>query len=387
MAIVCLAEHASGDAKLSAFGAALSLGDASIAVAPPTTAAMSTAAALQNDLLDQVTVTVDHDHFPDVGQAIPVRRIFELMHGEAIAVRHRGRLVVHETTHLSLATPHAWMSVSKLLINALLGHCVWRYDLDLQRPLGDFLGSMVDASLAAVPLQRFADMDIASTSNEADYQDPAAPFWQFGAALGWFAPKHFSGTAKEYLSGIQLIDQAARDNATDVWYTGAYSQLLGWVVERILGLPLVDCIQQLLWQPSQPTGLATISVDAERMPFMGGGMASTLADLMRFGQIYANNGVATDGSRVFAADWLQQCRDGGGARIVRTRCYRNHQYTDGRTIMHQGHSGQALWIDPESETIIGIFSAEPHPLGMQRWSGRAQTLALEALGSAVRESL
>ena len=148
--------------------------------------------ALQNELLQRTTCIIDHERYPQAGTPVSGREIFNQMHGEALAVLHRDTLVLRHETDLTMDQTHAWMSISKLLTNALLGHLVWQYNLDLNRPIGDFLGDVLDPDLATVPLQQFADMDVITTSNENDYQDPSAPFWPFGAAVGWFSDKHYA---------------------------------------------------------------------------------------------------------------------------------------------------------------------------------------------------
>jgi len=130
---------------------------------------------------------------------------------------------------------------------------------------------------------------------------------------------------------------------------------------------------------------ASVTVDKHGFPFVGGGYSSTLRDLARYGTIWANRGVAPDGTRIFAEAWLKENMSGKGPKQRGDYRYRNQSYSNGTTITHQGHSGQLLWVNPSSGTIVVCFSSMTTPGGGTTWSRPAHVSMAEAIDKHLRD--
>ncbi len=55
-------------------------------------------------------------------------------------------------------------------------------------------------------------------------------------------------------------------------------------------------------------------------------------------------------------------------------------------IVHQGHSGQILWVNPQSGTIVACFSSVTTPGGGNRWSRQAHLALAEAIDQYLRDN-
>ncbi len=128
-----------------------------------------------------------------------------------------------------------------------------------------------------------------------------------------------------------------------------------------------------------------MTVDKHGFPFVGGGYSSTLRDLARYGTIWANRGVAPDGTRIFPEAWMKENMSGKGPRMRGDYRYHNQSYSNQTAIVHQGHSGQMLWVNPSSGTVVVCFSSMTTPGGGMKWSGQALLSLAEAIDKHLRD--
>jgi len=336
--------------------------------------------ARQPDLLERTQVTIPDETFPHRDVPLPARRVFDLGNGQGILVVRHGKIVFEDYPGMDPAQRHHWMSISKSAVNMLMGRLVMEGKLDLTRKVEDYLPELKGKGYGGFTVQEVADMDADVDMNESNYTAPTSPFWDWGRAIGWFADDgRWPGGVKQLLLTIERRPRPDGEAAQKVRYTGSNSQTLAWIIERQSGRPMQQYFEESIWRHIGAVADAVVSVDRHGVPFAGGGMSSTLRDLARYGTIWVNRGVAPDGTRVFDAAWLEENTSGKGLIIMRDYRYHNHSYSKNGAIVHQGHSGQMLWVHPGHGTIVACFGSNTEPTGQKRWSARALLLMAEAI--------
>jgi hypothetical protein len=63
----------------------------------------------------------------------------------------------------------------------------------------------------------------------------------------------------------------------------------------------------------------------------------------------------------------------------------NQSHSKDGAIVHQGHSGQMLWVRPESGMIVSTFGSTTTPEGGHPWTRPAYLWAAEAIERSLRE--
>ena len=101
--------------------------------------------------------------------------------------------------------------------------------------------------------------------------------------------------------------------------------------------------------------------------------------------IWADQRECPDGTRLFDRSWMQENRSGKGQLVYRDCRYRNHAYSRGNGITHGGHSGQLLWVNPTTRTVVACFGDFPDPNGQNRWSARLQIAMAEAVDHRLQD--
>lgn len=331
-------------------------------------------------LLDEVSILLPDDGPQQSDQPITARQACAINNVQGIIVTRQGRIVFEEYPGMDPSQRHSWMSVSKSAINMLLGMFVMQGRLDMAALVSDYVPELDHAGYGSFTVQQVADMDAEVSMNELNYGEPGSPFWDWGRAIGWFADDgRWPGGVKQLLRTIERLPRRTGDAAKRVHYTGSSSQVLAWIIESITGLPTSACYERHLWQHLGAVSNAAVSVDKRGVAFVGGGLNSTLRDLARFGQIWAQSGIAPDGTRIFSDSWIAENTSGQGLGIFDDWRYHNHSYSRGSTLCHQGHSGQMLWANPATETVVACFSSLLQPFNTDPSSSRLQLFMAEAI--------
>ena len=338
-------------------------------------------------LLDTITIAFNEDGFPKAGTPISVRELFSWMNGQGILVIRHGKVVFEEYPGMDPSQRHHWMSVSKSTLNMLLGRLMAQGKIDFRRRVDEYVPELKGKGYGSFPVQEVADMDADVNMNEKDYHDPKSAFWDFGRSMGWFNDNgQFPGGVKQFLTTLNRLEKPKGEAGERVRYTSSSSMVIGWIIEKITQEPLADYVEQNLWRHVGAVANASVTVDKHGFPFVGGGYSSTLRDLARYGTIWANQGVAPDGTRVFEESWMKENMSGKGPTMRGAYHYHNQSYSNGSAIVHQGHSGQMQWVNPSSGTIVVCFSSMTTPGGGFRWSGLAPLSIAEAIDKHLRDN-
>jgi CubicO group peptidase (beta-lactamase class C family) len=75
----------------------------------------------------------------------------------------------------------------------------------------------------------------------------------------------------------------------------------------------------------------------------------------------------------------------GKGPLLAEHHYHNQSYSKDGAIVHQGHSGQMLWVRPESGTIVATFGSTTTPEGGHPWTRPAYLWVAEAIERRLRE--
>ena len=285
---------------------------------------------------------------------------------DGLIVLHRGAIVFETYAHgLTPRQPHVIFSITKSLTALVVGILADQGKLDPEAPVTRYLpeiaGGFADTTLRH-SLDMTVDLDWDETSS-----DPESSFARYGRAkpVG-------TGDLRSYLAAV---GRGRGPHGHAVRYITACTDLLGWVCERVAGLPFSTLLSRLVWQPLGAERPGYMSVDRLGAAWAGGGFSCTLRDLARLGEMVRCGGLA-DGRKVVPQWWIDDILAGGdpaawarlswadtlppGAR------YRSQWYkTDatGNVLMAIGAFSQWLWIDRARSVVIAKLSSVAESTG------------------------
>lgn len=337
-------------------------------------------------LLDSVTASCGEKEFPRAGVALPLRELLSWVNCQGILVVRHGKIVFEEYPGMDPSQRHHWMSVSKTTLNMLMGKLLAEGKLDLGRKVEDYVPELKGKGYGSFTVQELADMNADVSMDEKNYHDPKSAFWDFGRSMGWFHDDgKWPGGNRQFLTTLTRLEKPSGEAGESVRYTSSNSQVIGWIIEKITGEPLTEYFESSIWRHIGAVANASVTVDKHGFPFVGGGYSSTLRDLARYGTIWASRGVAPDGTRIFDEAWMKENTSGKG---LKNRGYRYHNQSNSRgsAITHQGHSGQMLWVNTASGTIVVSFGSTTTPSGGNAWSRQVYVLVAESIDQHLQET-
>ncbi len=316
------------------------LANSDFSVANDWPTADASTAGIDATQLARLTDSIRANAFPNT-HSILIAKAGELVYEENFAGYHS-------------ALPHDTRSASKSIGSAMIGIAIDQGDLpSTAARLYDWLPSeyqnMMDSLKRQIDLASLLTMSCGldaidfglnrnSPASEGAYQ--SSPDW-----------------TQTILSAPILFAPNTHAN-----YGSANPHLLGVVLDQALEQPVEFYMDEKLFQP---LGIHhyIIQTDEKGSPYFGGGMYLNARDLLKFGQLYLNQGT-WQGQRVIAQKWversfinyrpLENTIDKNGYGFL----WWHHTYeAKGRTIATveaRGTGGQYIMVIPELDVVVVI---------------------------------
>ena len=291
-------------------------------------------------------------------------------HCNAYLVMQGDEIVYENNLRMAPNERHLVQSVSKTTICATVGALVSDESLDLTTTFDEYFPATKEG-YRNVPLQDALDMRAPLQFRE-DFSDPDSEIYDF-LMLSALSPD--TGGQDEgllpYLLNIGRDDESLASEY--VHYCCPNSEMLGFVCESKMQQPFVELFQQRVYQHLGAEYDGLFATDKKGMPLCSGGLALTPRDLLRYGQLFANDGRSHGGHQVFSTSWTSECRDmqKGAKYFVSGYRYHNHMSTNGDALGHLGVGGQLLYTNARTGVVIVQLGALTMPSGTDHDSAKA----------------
>lgn len=252
--------------------------------------------------------------------------------------------------------PHSIMSISKTVMNLVIGHLRDEGRLGLQQKAGDIL-PWLGPGYAGASLQDILDMNVLNDYDE-DYHNPEVAVFQHEAATGMRLPAGAEIDGKAFLARIGLAPRA-RDttNPTGLYmYRSANTDVLAAVAEAVSGRPISAWLADYA-DAIGVEGAVHAAGDRRGFALMNGGLCLTARDLARHGLLIARRGQGAVG-RFGSAAFLDETLSHGIAMPAprgHVR-YSNQFNTNGRWLGHGGYGGQYMLADMTTGRVAVFLS-------------------------------
>jgi CubicO group peptidase (beta-lactamase class C family) len=251
--------------------------------------------------------------------------------------------------------PHSIQSITKTLMNLVIGNLVEQGVLDLDRRIEHYIPE-IGSGYAKATLQQVLNMDVANDYS-ADFEDPAATYYSHEEAMGWRLPKDLDHevTQHDFLRRIASAD--TRNLTGEVQYKDANADVLAWVAERVTGRGLRAFLVDIV-DAAGLEGTFYITTDRQGVPAVDGGACLTARDLARYFSLFLRAGRGIGGETVGGAAFIARTLKSG----VSMRApydglrYSNHLMVSSRSLGHGGWGGQYVIANLDTGKIAVFFS-------------------------------
>jgi CubicO group peptidase (beta-lactamase class C family) len=307
---------------------------------------------------------------PD-GSAGTVDALLEQTFTDGLLVLHRGRIVMERyPAQLTSADTHALLSVSKSLIGCVVGILMDQGVIEEQANITTYIPEFIGRGYDGATVRQLLDMRSGIKYSE-HYEDPGAEITMVGQVVDW-SPRVLVDLPTSLYDYLTLL-VAAGAHGGPFNYRSCETDVLGWICERASGRRMPQLLSELIWQPIGAEQDADAAVDRAGTVIHDGGLAATLRDLGRLGQMLLNRGRVGD-RQVVPEAFVEDTYRGGsdsraafGSTSTDTRMpggmYRNQFWlpypADRQVLLCMGIYGQMIYIDPARDFVAVKLSSWP----------------------------
>ncbi|MEM1235835.1 MAG: serine hydrolase [Pseudomonadota bacterium] len=286
---------------------------------------------------------------------------------DGMLILHRGEVVYERYFGcLEEGGKHAIMSMTKSITGLLAEILVAEGALDDTLLVRDIIPEIGTSAFATATIREVMDMTTGVKYSE-DYSDPNADIWLYSAAASPLPkPVDYSGP-DGYWEYLQEVAPDG-DHGAEFHYKTINSDMLGWIISRVTDTAVTDLASERLWSRMGAEQDAYQTVDGKGVPFAGGGVTAGLRDLGRLGQLLLDEGIASDGTRLFPAAVVSKIRAGGDqSKFGGFPTIANGSYTSQFWVFHndngafaaRGVHGQTIYVDPTADMVLVRLASFP----------------------------
>jgi CubicO group peptidase (beta-lactamase class C family) len=280
------------------------------------------------------------------------RSLLEQTSTDALVVLSDGHLVQEwYASGVAGDDRHMLFSVTKSVTALVVGALAGQAELDIDEPVATYVPESRQGGFGTATLRHLLDMTAAVRFVE-DYDGPDVRRYREAAGL---LPTAGEKGLHPYISRLQ----SDGPHGQQFRYISPCTDMLGWVCERVSGVPFAQLISEHVWIPMGAEGDADLLVDAFGAPRAGGGLCATARDMARIGQFLVD-GVARAVPEWFISDLMSEGDDtlwaaGEIAHLLPGGAYRSCWYQprkDPGVVMALGVHGQWIYVDVPRRVVV-----------------------------------
>lgn len=292
---------------------------------------------------------------------------------KGIAVVHKGELVYENYIGMRPADNHLWASAAKSLNGILIDQLENEGLVDLTKSISYYLPELnetawADVSVADVLHQR-SGLDIREGSL-GEHGHPITKFYATFSGGSDLAPD------ASFMTSVTEAGKL-RESGELFEYSSINTYVLGMIIERVTEQPFHDVVSERIWSKAGMEGDALLGLSPTGEPSAFGIFASRLRDFARYGMLYTPSWNVVADEPVVSENYLQKVYAASipeifpgnnlGDRMIRGfgdwdmgASYQwDAVFMDG-DLYKSGRNGQALYISPDTDTVVVWFSTVPN---------------------------
>ena len=320
-----------------------------------------------------------------------IAEMLERTYTDGFLVAHDGKVVAEFYLNgMDRTRLHLSQSVVKSFTGALIGILVGAGELDIDRPVSDYIPELANCGYRGATLSQVLDMRSGVKFGE-DYLAPDSEVAALDRASGWKPRRDAADTLST--KSLILSLQQERPHGGSFLYRSIETEVLGWIVAKVAGQDYATFMSNALWQPMGAEADARITIDDEGTALADGGLNATLRDFARFGQLFLDEG-ARGTRQVVPRAWALACRTGDveafranyTERVERfpNAAYSKQWWTlDTVNGLHSAHGiyGQLIYVEPKRRLVVAKLSTWREPISAEHDATTYR--AIDAIGKAL----
>jgi len=296
-----------------------------------------------------------------------------------VVVVHQGKIVFEHYARMQPYEKPTMWSVSKVLVASLVSILEARGQIDIDQPIESYIPEMSESAYAGTTVRNILDMATGIECPE-EYYDRTSCFNILMQAMGetwWDA--NSPDNPYNYLAGLKAERYAEQGTSFD--YGSVNTDILGWMVEKITGMPFQDALSREIWTQAGMENDAAYVAPRFGVPHWDGGFLARMRDMARFGLLFTPSYPVVSDTRIISKQHIETLLNGGRPELLANARYPGwkkwtHEADQVKHNVYQwdlvwangdiykgGWAGQGLLVNPLRDLVAvytGYFKDDKH---------------------------
>ena len=304
--------------------------------------------------------------------------LLDFLHSEhsttmGLVIVHRGEIVFEAYPRMQRYQKPIFWSVTKAFVSTVLAILEDRGEVDVSKPIEFYIPELENSQLAGITVRNALDM-ASGIDCPDDYADSSACYNHYESTMGDGLPME-NPEDNPYDMLINYDYGYWADQGVGFDYSGANTFLVGWVVEKITGMPFQDVLTREVWRHMGAEADASIFAGRNGIPLTSGGLLANVRDVARFGVLFTPSYQAVSEQKIISDRYVDLILHGSRPELfenarqrrrmpdARHNVYQWDVVFDNDDVYKGGWGGQGLLINPERDYVAayaGYFKDREH---------------------------
>jgi CubicO group peptidase (beta-lactamase class C family) len=296
-----------------------------------------------------------------------------------MVILHRGRIVFEDYPRMKAYERPIYWSVTKVLVSAVVSILEDRGQVEIDKPIDAYIPELSGSSYAGITVRNILDMATGVDCRE-EYYDKSSCYYRLMETTGEVSWTDDSAdNPYEYLAGLKVGRYA--EQGTSFEYGSVNTYILGWLVEKLTGMPFQDALSLEIWTRIGAESDAAFLAPRYGVPVFDGGFLGTPRDLARFGLLFTPSSSVVSDRKVISDRHIEMLKNGGRPELLTNARWGAPEGVKEKTIKHNvyqwdlvfanndiykgGWAGQGLLVNPDRDLVAvwtGYFNEDQSEL-------------------------
>jgi CubicO group peptidase (beta-lactamase class C family) len=286
-----------------------------------------------------------------------------------MVILHRGKIVFEDYPRMEPYERPIYWSVTKVLVSAVVSILEDRGEVEIDKSIETYIPEIAGSSYEGITVGNILDMATGVDCPE-EYYDKTACFYRLMQTTG---EAHWDEAAPdnpyEYIAGLKVGRYA--EQGTSFEYGSINTYILGWLVERLTGMPFQDALSREIWTRIGAEGDAAFLAPRFGVPLFAGGFLSRIRDMARFGLLFTPSYKVVSDQKLISDAHIEVLKEGGNpallangrlgpldeamADIVKHNVYQWDLVFTNNDLFKGGWAGQGLLVNPDRD-LVAVYA-------------------------------
>jgi hypothetical protein len=162
-----------------------------------------------------------------------------------LVILHKGEIVFEDYPRMEPYERPIYWSVTKVMVSTVIAILEARGEVDINQKIETYIPELANSSWAGIKVRNILDMASGVDCSE-EYYDKESCYYRLMETIG---ESHWTDDSAdnpyEYLATVKVGRFA--EQGTSFEYTGSNTYILGWLVEKVTGMPFQDAFSREIW--------------------------------------------------------------------------------------------------------------------------------------------